>query len=179
MWTPRYNARFAVPILDQLIAVIQRDQQTAIANVDSALEPITEFHKGPGPRLQFPSLILVLDSTKFVAEDWDVRHSISSVTLHLDVGDFNEEQIVLAAQKYALVLDQIISTSAYRDFTDFTTALAYTDTFEQAGTTAPTPAGTVKELFIESHLYSAVMPPDRDVPLMRVTLTLQVEMEET
>jgi len=178
-WTARYNATFGPAILDQLIAIIQRDQASAIASVDSTLAAIAEFHKGPGPRLQVPYLMLALDSTRFVQADWDVRHSINQISLALDVGDFSQENVVMTGQKYALVLDRVITTSAYRDLTDFTTALSFTDTLGIAKTTAPPAAGTVKEVFVESHEYAVVTNPERETPLLRVTLRLIVEMEET
>ncbi len=178
-WTARYNAKFAQPILDQLIAIIQRDQASAIANVDSTLDSINEFHKGPGPRLQLPYLTLAVDSTAFVQEDWDVRHSISRLALHLDVGEFNQEAVQDKAQKYARILDQIITTSAYKDLTDFTAALSYTYPPGVSATASPPAVGTVKEIFVMSHSYSTVLVEDRTTPLMRVTLELLVDMQET
>lgn len=178
-WAARYAAKFAQPILDQLIAIIQRDQAAAISNVDATLDPINEFHKGPGPRLQLPYLTLAVDSTGFVQEDWDVRHSVSRIALHLDVGQFDQEAVQARAQKYARVLDQIITTSAYRDLTDFTTALAYTYPAGVAATTSPPAVGAVKEVFVLSHSYSTVVFQELTTPLMRVTVELLVEMEET
>src|SRR2546422_1787961 len=67
-FTPAYNALFAKPLLNQLIAILQRDQAAAISVVNPALVPINEFHKGPGARTAFPWLTLAADSTEFDRE---------------------------------------------------------------------------------------------------------------
>ena len=48
-----------------------------------------------------------------------------------------------------------------------------------SGTTVPNAAGTVNDVFIESHKPGPVEVPGIDVPIMRVTLTVVFELEET
>src|SRR5579863_7721981 len=90
-YTPAYNALFAKPLLNQLIAIIQRDQAAALAIVNASLAPITEFHKGPGARTAFPWLLLTANSTQFETQAVGTRHSTARVALALDVGQFDQE----------------------------------------------------------------------------------------
>ncbi len=70
-----YNAKFAKPVLNQIIAIIQRDQQAVIASVNATtypflpdVVPIMEFHKGPGERTAFPWLTLSVGDIRFDEE---------------------------------------------------------------------------------------------------------------
>ncbi len=175
-YTPAWNAAFAKPLLNQLIAIIQRDQAAAIAIVNSALNPINEFHKGPGIRTAFPWLTLAADSTGFDQESPNTRRSTTRISLALDVGQFDQEMAQDNAQDYSRVLDIIVTTAP---LTDFTTALPITHETAPGGTTAPGAAGTVKEVFIEHHAYSLVTQQAIDIPVLRVTLTLLFDLEET
>src|ERR1019366_9717775 len=63
-WVQAHNAQFGKPLVNQLIAIIQRDQAAALTVVNAAramdgnqpLGPIAEFHKGPGVRTGWPWL---------------------------------------------------------------------------------------------------------------------------
>ena len=82
-WTQAYNAQFAKPLVNQLIAIIQRDQAAALSVINAAravngnqpLTPIAEFHKGPGPRTGWPWLSLEIGPTNFDrGADKAIRH---------------------------------------------------------------------------------------------------------
>ena len=177
-YAPAWNATFAKPLLNQLIAVIQRDQAAVIALVNPLLAPINEFHKGPGARTAFPWLTLAIDRTVFDADSSQLftRRSRSRVSLALDVGQFDQEMAQDNAQDYARVLDIIVTTAPVADFT---APLAIAHETVPGGTTTPNGAGTVKEVWVESHNYDLVTVQGIDVPALRVTLTLLFELEET
>src|SRR2546422_10412127 len=90
-YIPAYSALFAKPLLNQLIAIIQRDQAAAIAIVNSSLQTINEFHKGPGMRTAYPWLTLAVDGIQFVEDEWHPRREHARVSLALDVGQFDQE----------------------------------------------------------------------------------------
>jgi len=176
-FTLAYNALFAKPLLNQCIAIIQRDQAAAISIVNSALAPINEFHKGPGIRTALPWLTLVVDSTAFDrAAEVFTRHHTSRVSLALDVGQFDQEMAQDNAQDYARVLDVVITTASTADWQ---TVLPITHETVPSGTTTPPAAGAVKEVFVESHAYGLVNLPTIDAPVLRVTLAIRFELEET
>src|SRR5439155_7791164 len=152
-FTPAYNATFAKPLVNQLIALIERDQQAAIDLVNPSLVPITEFHKGSGMRTAFPWLSLSTQSTKFDAFASDARKSLARVTLALDVGQFDQEIAQDNGQDYVRVLDMVITTAPLGDYT---APLPITHSTVPDGTTTPSAPGSVKEVFVESHEYSQV-----------------------
>jgi hypothetical protein len=49
----------------------------------------------------------------------------------------------------------------------------------QANRTSPNAPGTVNDVFVESHVPGQVSVQGIDVPIMRVTLTVLFELEET
>jgi hypothetical protein len=173
---PAFNATFAKPLLNQLIAIIQRDQDAVIQVVNPALAPINEFHKGPGIRTAFPWLNLAADSTKFDALASDVRKSLARVTLALDVGQFDQDLAQDNGQDYARVLDIVITTAP---LSDYTAPLGISHETVPAGTTTPPAPGSVKEVFVESHEYSLATLNEVQVPVLRATIQVLFYLEET
>jgi len=188
-WTQAYQAQFAKPLVNQLIAIIQRDQASALAVVNAAraidgnqsLVAITEFHKGPGPRLGWPWLSLEIGPTNFErGDDKTTRHHEVRINLALDTGQYDQEMVQEDAQDYARVLDMIISSAGpWPSLGDWTTSLPIRHETVPSGTTMPNAAGTVNEVFVESHVPGKVSVPDVEVPVMRITLTVLFELEET
>jgi hypothetical protein len=175
-YTPAWNATFAKPLLNQLIAIIQRDQASAIAIVNPALQPIYEFHKGPGARTAFPWLTLGAESTIFDSSSTNTRLSVTSVALALDTGQIDQEIAQDNAQDYARILDMVVSTASGGDWI---TPLPIQHETVPGGITTPPLPGAVKEVFVESHRYSQVAIPDIQLPVLRVTLTTLFELIET
>jgi hypothetical protein len=188
-WTQAYQAQFAKPLVNQLVAIIQRDQTAALAVINAAravdgnqpLSPIAEFHKGPGPRTGWPWLSMEIGPTNFErSDDKATRHSTVRVNLALDTGQYDQEMAQEDAQDYARLLDMIISSAGpWPSLGDWTTSLPIQHETVPSGNTAPNAAGTVNEVFVESHVPAKVSVPDVDVPVMRVTVTVMFEMEET
>ena len=179
-YTPAYNALFSKPLLNQLIAIIQRDQAAALAIVNPSLSPIAEFHKGPGARTAFPWLLLTANSTQFDPQATGTRKSLVKVALELDVGQFDQEIAQDNAQDYARLLDVIVTSAGPPpSFVDFTTPLPITHETVPGGTTSPGALGTVKEVFVGAHSYSVIALPEIQSPVLRVTLEVLFDLEET
>jgi hypothetical protein len=188
-WTQAYQAQFAKPLVNQLIAIIQRDQTAALAVINaarsadgnSALSPIAEFHKGPGSRTGWPWLYLEIGPTNFTREDdKTTRHYDVRINLALDSGQYDLEMAQEDAQDYARLLDMIISSAGpWPALGDWTSSLSIQHETVPSGQTVPNTAGTVNDVFIESHVPGPITVADSDVPLMRVTLTVLFELEES
>jgi hypothetical protein len=176
-YTPAWpNSLFAKPLLNQIIALIQRDQGSAIAIVNPALAPINEFHKGPGLRTALPWLTLAVDSLTFAPDVLGTRQSFSRIALTLDTGQYDQEMAQDNAQDYARMLDMVITSASE---SDWETPLAITQETVPAGVTTPNASGSIKEVFVESHHYSVVTVDEIQTPVLRVTLNLEFTLEET
>lgn len=176
-YTPAYHALFAKPLLNQIIAMIQRDQAAALSLVNPNLASINEFHKSSGFRTAFPWLTLALDGVTFDAEAQTcTRHEKARVSVALDTGQFDQELAQDNAQDYARVLDMVISTATSQDWE---TALPISHPTVPGGITTPPASGSVKEVFVESHRYDLVSVQSLEVPVLRVSLSLLFELEET
>ncbi len=174
-YTPAYSATFSKPLLNQLIAIIQRDQLAALQLVNPSLDPINEFHKGPGMRAAFPWLALAVDSTKFDNQAHGARKSTTRIVLALDVGQFDQDMAQESGQDYARLLDMVITSAS---LADFTSPLAILHQTVPSGITTPPVTGAVKDVFIVSHSYGLVTLKEVQTPVLRVTLDLQFELEE-
>jgi hypothetical protein len=176
-YTPAWpNSQFAKPLLNQIIALIQRDQGSAIAIVSPALAPINELHKGPGLRTALPWLTLAVDSLTFAADVLGTRQSVSRIALTLDVGQYDQEMAQDNAQDYARMLDMVITSASE---TDWETPLAISQETVPGGVTTPNASGSIKEVFVESHHYGVVTLDEIQSPVLRVTLNLEFTLEET
>jgi hypothetical protein len=188
-WTQAYQAQFAKPLVNQLIAIIQRDQAAALTIINAAraadgkqaLSPFEEFHKGPGSRAGWPWLFLEIGPTNFNRDDDKAtRHHEVRINLALDTGQFDLEMAQEDAQDYARLLDMIITSAGpWPSLGDWTTSLPIQHETVPSGATKPNASGTVNDVFVESHVPGKVSVPEVDAPVMRVTLTVLFELEET
>lgn len=175
-YQPAWNAAFSKPLLNQVIAIIQRDQAAALAATNLGLLPINEFHKGPGLRTAYPWLTLTMEKITFdIASPW-TRSWRAALSLILDVGQFDQELAQDNAQDYARLLDTVLTTASG---SDWTTPLAIVHETVPGGMTSPPAEGSVKSVFIESHHYGLVSQTGADAPVMRVTLDVAFELQET
>jgi hypothetical protein len=188
-WQQAYNAQFAKPLVNQLIAIIQRDQAAALSVINTArvadgnqpLAPIAELHKGPGPRTGWPWLTLEIGPSNFErGDDKATRHYEVRINLSLDTGQYDQELVQEDAQDYARLLDMVVTSAGpWPSLGDWTTSLPIQHETVPSGSTAPNAAGTVNDVFVESHAPGQVTAPGVDVPIMRITLTVLFELEET
>jgi hypothetical protein len=188
-WQEAYSAQFAKPLVNQLIAIIQRDQAAALTVINAAravdgnqpLSAITEFHKGPGPRTGWPWLSLEIGPTNFDrGDDKTTRHHEVRISLALDTGQYDQEMAQEDAQDYARLLDMIITSAGpWPSLSDWTTSLPIQHETVPSGTTVPNAAGTVDEVFVESHVPGKISVEGIDAPVIRITLTVLFELEET
>jgi hypothetical protein len=176
VYTPAWSATFAKPLLNQAIAIIQRDQPAALSIVNPELAPIQEFHKGPTMRTAFPWLTLAVDKTEFDPNSPWIRAWRASLILTLDVGQFDQEIAQDNGQDYARSLDMILTTASGADWT---TPLPIVHETAPSGMTSPPMTGSVKAVFVESHRYSSVNQPGLNAPVLRVMLSVLFQVQET
>jgi hypothetical protein len=175
-YVPTWNSLFAKPLLNQCIAIIQRDQTASIAIVNPSIPPIAEFHKGPGLRTAFPWLTVGLDGLAFAGDALGTRLSRPLIALTLDAGQFDQEMAEDNAQDYARMLDIVITSASDGDWE---TPLPISHETVPSGVTSPNAAGSVKEVFVQAHRYSLVTLEEIQAPVLRVTLNLEFTLEET
>lgn len=175
-YSPAWNAVFSRPLLNQAIAIIQRDQASAISIVNPALAPINEFHKGPAARTAFPWLTLSAGKTEFDPSSPGTRAWSATAALALETGQFDQEMAQDNAQDYARVLDMVVTSASGADWVS---PLPIVHETVPGGITAPPEAGSVKEVFVESHRYSVVTRPGIESPVMTVSISVVFRSQET
>lgn len=175
-YAPRYNAKYVKPLIEQVIAIIQRDQAAAVPLVNASLAQIAEFHKGPVTPVASPWMYLSGGAIEFDQASVDTRHYRARIQLALYNAHMDPELGQDLIFDYGRLLDMILTTAP---ISDFTAPLSFTwPPGAAVGTTAPPAAGTVKEVFVEAHDYGLVRVEGIDAPLWRVVLTVLFEMEE-
>ena len=136
----KYQAQFAKPLIDQLIAIFQRDQQSALDIVNATrpagrpLGPFAAFLKEATPIQNWPALVLVAQQVTFDLEsDLDVRNEALHFFCAVALMGTDPEWLAEDAMDTLRAID-IVLTSA--PLSDFYTPLAISHTTVPGGLTA-------------------------------------------
>ncbi|HEX5484228.1 MAG TPA: hypothetical protein VFZ08_16545, partial [Terriglobia bacterium] len=124
----------------------------------------------------YPWLMLTVERVAFDIGSPSTRSWSARLSLVLDAGQFDQEMAQDNAQDYARSLDMILTTAAG---SDWMTPLPIAHETVPAGVTSPPAAGTVKSVFVEAHRYGLVSKPGLEIPVMRVTIDVVFELQET
>ncbi|HZP03137.1 MAG TPA: hypothetical protein VFD30_23010 [Terriglobia bacterium] len=145
--TTRYQAQFAKPLVNQLIAILQRDQQAALDIVNGtrpasrALKPFAAFHKEAAPVQSWPALVLVAQEIRFdLNSDADLRTQTLRFFCAMAITGTDPEWLAEDAMDYLRAVDIVLSSVP---LADFTTPLAISHRTVPGGmTTGLDPANT-------------------------------------
>jgi len=121
--TPRYQAQFAKQIVNQLIAILQRDQQAALSIINAArspgraLTPFAAFFKEAAPIQNWPALVLVARTTQFdQASDADLRTETHTFLCAMAISGTDPEWLADDAMDYLRVVDIVLTSVPLGDF---------------------------------------------------------------
>ncbi|MCJ7503349.1 MAG: hypothetical protein MUP80_09880 [Acidobacteriia bacterium] len=119
----RYQAQFAKPLVNQLIAILQRDQQAALDLVNAArppgreLKPFAAFHKEVVTVQNWPALVLVAQETAFDANsDADLRSETLRCVCALAITGTDPEWLAEDALDYLRAVDMVLTSAPLTDF---------------------------------------------------------------
>jgi hypothetical protein len=119
----RYQAQFAKPLVNQLIAILQRDQQAAldIANATRpagrALKPFGAFYKEAGTVQNWPALVLVAQEVAFDSNsDADLRTQSIRFICAMAITGTDPEWLAEDALDYLRVVDTVLTSAPLGDF---------------------------------------------------------------
>jgi len=119
----RYQAQFAKPLVNQLIAILQRDQQAALDIVNAArppgrdLKPFVAFHKEVGTVQIWPALVLVAQENAFDSDsDADLRTQTLRFIAAMAITGADPEWLAEDAMDYLRVVDTVLTSAPLGDF---------------------------------------------------------------
>jgi hypothetical protein len=119
----KYQATFARPLVDQLIAIFQRDQQAALDIVnatrpaDRPLVPFVAFLKEATPILNWPALVLVAQQVNFdLASDIGLRSETLSFYCAMAIMGTDPEWLAEDAMDTLRVVDLVLTSAPLGDF---------------------------------------------------------------
>lgn len=183
--TPRYQAQFAKPLVNQLIALLQRDQQEALDVINAArpagraLKPFAAFHKEAGTVQNWPALVLVPQETTFDTQsDDDLRTQSLHFICAMAITGTDPEWLAEDALDYLRAVDTVLTSAP---LSDFYLALAISHRTVPGGQTTPLdPAvSRVMDLRVTRHDLGVLVSRSRGAGLARgPQVECVVEMEE-
>ncbi len=119
----RYNAAFVKPLVTQLLAILQRDQQAALDIINAArppgrdLKPFAAFHKEAAPIQNWPALVLVAQDTAFdAASDPDLRTQSIRFFCAMAITGTDPEWLAEDAMDYLRAVDIVLTSAPLADF---------------------------------------------------------------
>ena len=179
----RYQAKFAKQLVNQLIAIFQRDQQAALSIVNStrpagrALNPFVAFYKEAAIQ-NWPALLLVAHSAGFDANsDIALRSETVQFFCVMAITGTDPEWLAEDAMDYLRAVDIVLTSIA---FPDFYTPLAIKHVTAPSGmTTGLDPAvSKIQDLRITRHDLGALMHRPGKMLSREPGIEFVVEMEE-
>jgi hypothetical protein len=184
MMTPQYSAQFSKPLVNQLIAILQRDQQAALDLVNAArpagraLQPFAAFYKEAAPVQNWPALVLVAQQTTFdAASDEDLRTQTVRFFCALALTGADPEWLAEDAMDYLRAVDMVLTSAP---LSDFYSPLPINHVTVPSGTTTPLdPAvSKVQDLFVLEHDLGAMVKARGGALARGPQISFVVEMEE-
>lgn len=119
----RYQAQFARPLVNQLLAILERDQQAALDIVNAgrppgrALSPFAAFHKEAAPIQNWPALVLVAQETSFdAASEADLRTQSLRFFCAMAITGTDPEWLAEDAMDYLRAVDIVLTSAPLADF---------------------------------------------------------------
>jgi hypothetical protein len=119
----RYEAQFARPLVNQLIAILQRDQQAALDLVNASrppgreLKPFAAFHKEVVTVQNWPALVLVAQEAAFETDsDADLRTETLRFICALAITGADPEWLAEDAMDYLRAVDIVLTSAPLADF---------------------------------------------------------------
>lgn len=119
----RYQAQFAKQLVNQLIAILQRDQQAALAIINTTrppgrtLNPFAAFFKEASPIQNWPALVLVSRTTQFdQISDADLRTQTHTFFCALAISGTDPEWLADDAMDYLRAVDIVLTSAPLGDF---------------------------------------------------------------
>jgi hypothetical protein len=192
-FSPSFNALFSGGLVEQCIAIVQNNQEAAIAayaanafapQYGGVLDSINEYHKAEIADPQTPCLTVTAadEEPNKQVDQTQVRCYTGLIFVHLDVSCTDPDQLADWCPHYARLLDQIFSTVTY--------GLASTAIWSTpmpivwpAGTpsrhTAAFAPGAVKSMFLSRPHIGMVPGDETATPRKRISIALQFDMQET
>lgn len=180
----RYQAQFAKQLVNQLIAILQRDQPAALAVINAsrppgrALNPFAAFYKEAYAVQNWPALVLVAHSTAFDSNsDIDLRSQTVQFFCVMAITGTDPEWLAEDAMDTLRAVD-IVLTSI--QFSDFYTPLPITHRTVPGGMTAGlnSAVSKVQDLRIVKHDLGALMRRGTGALARSPEIEFVVEMEE-
>jgi hypothetical protein len=160
--TPKYSAQFSKPLVNQLIAILQRDQQAALDIVNAgrpagrALLPFAAFFKEAAPIQNWPSLVLVAQQTQFDPNgDIGLRSETIQFFCALAISGADPEWLAEDAMDYLRAVDSVLVSAP---LSDFYLALPIAQTTAPGGVTTGLPASSkIQDLRVTRHDLGALV----------------------
>lgn len=182
-WTSKFAALFTKPLVRQIVAILNRDIQSAldyVSGVPGSLPKFSEWDLALLPVEQFPAILVAPQTDEFDPESLGSLQQKIRVFVSLAVTHQNRNTLAEQVQDYVRAVDEVLNSAWWLTPTDFYASLALpSPPFATGSTTAGLPSGSLVRLFIEGHAYDEIRRVSQGPFALAATISLLCELEET
>lgn len=114
--TTRYQAQWALRLIDNLQAYLEASLPTALAEIDATLPNVVDYRTPTPIALNFPALFVSTSNEQMEQSD-DDSHIRGRVELYVDIAVDGVDAYALQRKilKYVVAIDRVIRTMAVAD----------------------------------------------------------------
>jgi hypothetical protein len=183
MWTSYYNAGLSKQVVRQLLAVINRDIQTAldfVSGVPGSYAPFAEYDLAFLPVQQFPAILLTPDTVTFDAEANGTLHQTMRLSCVIAVTHQDRNTLAEMTQDYVRAVRAVLDTLWESTPGDFLLCnLPLPSPPFPNGTLSPGLAsGKLMKLFAEGHTFEEIRRRPQSGFTMAASMSVMAEIEE-
>ena len=184
-FTPYYNALFTKPLIRQLVAIVQKNMQSALDIVTGApgtLQTFAEYNLALLPPENPPSLIVTPPPLLKIDEN-SQQTERSGGNIHFIINVANQDRNILAeqVQDYLRALSYVLDTegsNAAASQSDMYKSLPISLPFLTITATTPIQIGTLVYMRVTGHELGGLVSGVFDGFLQTAGLTLRIDLEE-
>lgn len=179
-WSSGWNAQLTEPLIDQIIAIVNRDMQSAldwVSGVPGSLPAFIEYDLERVPIKNFPTLLLTPDMESFDEESTDIVRQSIRISGAIAVTHQVPNLLARLLQRYFRAFYAVLRTSWLRTSGDWALSLPLPAGLQNAAS-AGIPAGALCNLWIDSVAYDQFRQIRESVFAQALAFSIVAEMEE-
>lgn len=182
-WQPAYNAYGTEPLIRQLMAIINRDIQSALDFVSGSpgsLRPFATYQLAESPTMNYPAVLLIPMAQTFDPQTVGVAKE--TVTLFCGVAAEHQKPdgVAILIQQYAMAVWHVLAAASLKTSGDFLLAdLPLPATaYGPAQLTSGMAPGVLKRLFVEQPEFAELRQTAKSMFVKAASITIEADLFE-
>lgn len=182
-WQPAYNAFGTEPLIRQLLAIINRDIQSALDFVSGApgsLRPFASYQLAESATENYPAIMMLAPSLDFDPETVGIAAETTPIFCAVAVAHQQPNAVAVLLQQYAMAVWHVLTAAWIKSNADFVASdIPLPISAYPAGGNSPgLPAGTLSRLFVRRPQYAELRQTPKSMFVKAASLLIEADLFE-